>query len=424
MILGDHGPTTEMNEDLKALGMEHLLEAAGTGKAKKAGTENQAAPRQEVPVRGEDEESEAEDEVVEDDEIEIEDEVEEGEVPPQFKKGYKKGDKGKGKGDDDDADGDSDDDDDADDDDSGKGGKSGCAEDEDEDIDEDDEDEIEVDEDLDIDEDEDEDEDEDPKVEAAWAVVEAFEERLRAVQEGDDDARPEYDDLVGVIEAYEYITEAKKEKRKNYVRTATGQRKTKTSAQRQAGRRAGKFLSKGKALRGVGKLHLKKSKKLAARTGRTKHVKAGKKVAVTKGMKMTRRLGADEEPEGTPISELVQHLADLREAVTATAPEIEEIEEETGHDSNELIEGLKAIHDTAVTFYERIASELQEAEEIEEDDARVTMGRFLESIADDAHGVATNIAEDEEIDLEDAAGDLENLAADLNDAIEAMKEIE
>jgi hypothetical protein len=357
MILGDHGPQTTIDEDLKALGMEHLLEGAGTGRKKKMDDDREAAPRQDIPVRSEDEDEDEDDDEIDEDIADIDEN--------------------------------SDDD---------------IDEEEDEDDDEDD------DEDEDIDEDEDEDEDEDdPQMEAAWDVIEAFQQQLQQVQEGDDDARPSYDDLVGVVEAYEYIAEGKKKKKKqsNRIMTASGRLKSKTGAQRRAGKRGAKFLGKGKQMRGTGAIHAKKSNKLAMHTGRMKHVKGGKKVAVTLGMKKTARM-SDMDQSGDPIEELSSNLADLREAVTAEST---------------LVEGLRSIHDIAVAFYERIANELQEDEEIDEDDARIALGRHLESIAEDARSVATLIAEDT-ADLDDAADDLQALAADLDDAMEAMKGIE
>jgi len=263
-----------------------------------------------------------------------------------------------------------------------------------------------------------EDEDIDEKFEAALAVIESFEGQLAVVAEGDEDAAPSYDDLVGVIEAYEYITEmrfgkkgskAQKGKKRALKRGKAKQRgKMKARAHK-----AGKHFVQGKKMT-TSQLKTDLRKQVKGAHGRYRKSLKSK----IKGLAHS-TLDQDEQPmEGTsPISELVQNLNALSEAVA------EGDQAETAHD--ELMEGLKAIHDTSTAFYTRIAEELAEDEDMDPDcDERIDMGRYLEGIAHDAVAVAEGMESGEgEFTLEDYADDLATLAGDLDKAMEAMKEI-
>jgi len=417
MMLGDHGPQTTIEEDLQALGMGHLLAEADACPSSKGGDDedededegqeeqtegreyDDETPRTEVDVRAEDEDEEIEIdedeffeavgefmETLELDEDQVDEALESDEFVDVFIEAL----------------------------------ESSVDEEEDEDEDEDEE---EKDEDEEID---------DPKMEAAAEVLGFFYDGLQAMTE-DDDA-PSYDDLVGVIEAYECITDG--------VLDEASKRAGALRALRKARRKKGRLLKRGK---------MKKSTFKAAKRGRMMigghEFKAGaqaraefrKKMrsasprmrkALKKRLKAQqgvtamdvkarikgKKMAADVETQGNPISELVQNLNDLREAVQSDDSAAEE-----------LIDGLRSIYETSTTFYERIAEEVNEDETLDEedkeDDPRVAMGRHLESIAEDSAAVAQRIAEGE-ADINDAADDLRALAADLDDAMEAMKGIE
>lgn len=131
-------------------------------------------------------------------------------------------------------------------------------------------------------------------------------------------------------------------------------------------------------------------------------------------------LGSDVEiDENSALAELDAHLDAIRDTVSESEREsmVESV-------SNKLLEGLKEIHDAATGYYESIAQEINEDEyEVDEDDARVAIGRHFEGIAQDAYAVAEQIAEGQ-ADLHDAADDMQALAADLADALEATKGID
>lgn len=266
------------------------------------------------------------------------------------------------------------------------------------------------------------------KFEAALDVVEAFEQQLQVVAEGDEDAKPSYDDLVGVVESYEYITEilarikggkiirglkARAAGAMQKARAAFGKGKhlvkvgrryvargAASAKKRILGKRAGR-----KAQRGAGKAHKKKAER-RSQAAKAKHS------------------DVDQTQHGSPISELVQNLNALQEAVA------EGEQAETAHD--ELMSGLQSIHETSTAFFERIAAELAEDENVDPDlDKRVAMGRHLEAIAKDSVSVAESLNDPEATDengneftLEDYADDLATLANDLDKAMEAMKAIE
>ncbi len=401
MILGDHGPQSTITEDLTALGMEHLLEGHGGKKKKKGGygkdkmsdDDEPASPRQPIPVRQEDDDED--DDEIDEDEFEIDEDNDEIDLDEDEVEAL-------------------------------RDALIEYAQEQDYDQEQYEEmleNESFISEFATVffeDEDEDEDEDDgedDPKQEAAWGVVESFQQKLISVQEGNEDARPGYDDLVGVIEAYEYITEVRFGKRGGKQAKGMKRARKRGKAKRMGKKRAmaakqGKHFIKGqKQTTTQVKKALRQS--IKGSTGRFKKSQREK-------LKHIGDIQAgDEEAGGTPISELVDNLNALREAVRAPTEENEDSSGET------LVEGLKAIHDTAVMFYERIASELREDEdeEVDESDGRVAVGRHLEKIAEDANDVACGIVEGTS-DLDDAAGDLQNLAADLNDVMEAMKAIE
>ena len=94
--------------------------------------------------------------------------------------------------------------------------------------------------------------------------------------------------------------------------------------------------------------------------------------------------------------------------------------------ATELHEGFTSIQTVATEYFERIAHEVSESEDVDpETDPRVAMGRHLEGIAQNAEQIAEQIAEGGAgHTLEDYADDLKALADDLDDAMEVMKEID
>ena len=145
---------------------------------------------------------------------------------------------------------------------------------------------------------------------------------------------------------------------------------------------------------------------------------AGKAHAAKFGKK-GRALASDEEQVGSPITELVDNLSALREAVQSGVQYRDQ--------ADELKEGFNSIGETASTWMQDIATEVKKsiAENKEfdaENDPRVQMGRHLNGIAESAALIIAKLDEGE-ANMEDAAADLQSLSADLNDAAEAMKEI-
>ena len=131
-----------------------------------------------------------------------------------------------------------------------------------------------------------------------------------------------------------------------------------------------------------------------------------------------KKMASDVEIESaSSLAELDAHLSELRSVVSPRNAVVESV-------SNKLLDGLKGIYDKATSYYEAVATEIKESEErVADDDSRVAIGRHFESIANDAYSVAELIAEGE-VDLHDAADDMQALAADLEDALEATKKID
>lgn len=411
MMLGDHGPDTTIDEDLKALGMGYLLEAdacpssakgddegedEGEDEEDKGKEEQEKDERTEVEVQseGESKAEVAEDEIDEEFEtitdmiadwiVENAPDATEEEVVEQLEGGVIE------------------------------------ADDEGEDEDEDEED---------------KDKDEtDPKTEAACAIISAFYTQLQEVTE-DEESKPSYDDLVGVIEAMEHVIgeDAIQEVMAVGGGARAGKKiwrhgkKTKvTTGMIRAGKKKAKAAVRfaGKMASGMFKMVQKAPGRFTMKRKSAGEKRGGRKLGRhTRGeakrkrhAKQTQRSDVDQEQFGSPITELVQNLNDLREAVQ-------------GDDSaaDELVEGLRAIFETSTTFYERVAEELNNDDSISEEekleDPRRAMGLHLESIANDSAAVAQRIAEGES-DISDAADDLKALASDLDEAMEAMKGIE
>jgi hypothetical protein len=367
-LLGGHEPETTLEEDVTALGLEEyfgLTEAKKTAGDKSGAKEGEKefVGRTNVPVRTED-------------------------------------------GDDDDDDADIEEDEDADDVD--------IEEDEDSDDDEG------VSEDETVDEDENSD---DPKLESAFEVVNSFRAQMSELDEDDSEFEGfEEDEIMGVLQAYDYIVEA-------LLGEARAKRgKKRTREQRIAGRKRGKKLKKfkkkaqrerkkGKKKRGKIKVGGKWIKK-TSKKGKRETAKRQKRAELAaKGQ--AGRFGiefSDVKTDGSAISELVSDLADLRSAL------VESTQPETTFE--ELLEGFTSVHDTATAIYEKIAAEVTEAEDVDPDeDERVQIGRHFEGIANDAAAIIEAI-KNEEADIAEASEDLAKIAADLHEAMEAMKEID
>jgi hypothetical protein len=275
------------------------------------------------------------------------------------------------------------------------------------------------------------------KTDAAHAVLGSFYEQLEQVQESEDeDTKPSYDNLVGVIESYEHVhddileevetilemedlEEAKKGFRRLKAKLRLGKRKfMKSAAGKKLKRVAKRMHSRGMHLVGGVKMragafmrHMRKKLKGA-------HGKMARKYrGVIKGAKGKGAVTAGEHRDGTPLSELVSNLNSLRDQVNE--------QDDVVSAGDELLEGLKSVHDVATSYFTRIAEEVQESEEVAEDDARVIVGRHLEQIAEDARRVAEGMVEGNgEFTLDDYADDLTALAADLDESMEAMKAID
>jgi hypothetical protein len=267
-----------------------------------------------------------------------------------------------------------------------------------------------------------------PKSEAAELIIRTFYEQLDNVSE-DDDSRPDYDELVGVIEAYEYVTEQTgllQEIRFGKKASAAGRGK-KRAMKKGKWKRMKRFVAKAhkmgkhfvggvKMTTGALRRHLMKAKKGAH--GRFKRSLQQKLMGLKNSTVGRRPKHAGVEPQGQPISELEQNIEDLKQTVAEGA-----VDEAIEIASAELIEGLKAVYDASSEWFTKIAEEVKEDKDLSEDDARVAMGRHLEQIAEDAARIAQLIDEGE-ADIEDAADDLASLGADLDDALEAMKGID
>ena len=256
----------------------------------------------------------------------------------------------------------------------------------------------------------------------ALSVLDVFYEQVNNLQEGDE--QPSYDELVGVIEAYEALAEetglltekfrgAMKAKlkrgRKRAMRGAKGKKRARLLGR---AHKRGKFVVGGQVMTKSQKL---KSLRKAIKGAKGKYAKSLRdklKSARGSGKRSGPMAGYSESTE-----ELVQNLRDLRNAVEESG--------EHASAANELIEGFGSLEAVAKEYYERIAAEVSEDEDVAEDDSRVTMGRHLERIAQDAGKRAAAIAEgDDRWSLDQFAEDLQAIAADLDDAMEAMKSID
>jgi histidinol dehydrogenase len=167
--------------------------------------------------------------------------------------------------------------------------------------------------------------------------------------------------------------------------------------------------------RGVASAGKRRKSKIAGRKSQRGTGKAKRRKSMRKAARLSNDVDVD---TNAALSELDAHLDAIRSTVNDSETEamIESI-------SNKLLESLKEVHDAATGFYESIAGEIKESEDVEEDDERIAVGRHFEGIARDAFRVAEKIAEGE-ADLHDAADDLQSLSADLADVLEATKGIE
>ena len=278
----------------------------------------------------------------------------------------------------------------------------------------------------------------DAKTEAAVAVLGHFYETIEQVQEGEDDSAPSYDNLVGVVEAYEHVyedvlgeidaileqenlEEAKKGFRRLKAKLKIGKRNFMKSA---AGKKLKRVVKKmhARGMHLVGGVRMRAGQYMRHLRGMLKG--AGGKFArgirgKIKGARSS-TIGSDVEArsEGTsPLSELVQNLSDLRSQVAES--------DDVSSAADELLEGLRSVHDVATSYYERIAKEVSEDDDLQDNDDRVIVGRHLEKIAEDARTVAQSMVESAgEFSIDDYADDLTALAADLDEAMAAMKGID
>lgn len=265
---------------------------------------------------------------------------------------------------------------------------------------------------------------------AALNVVDSFYEEIDQLKEGDE--QPTYDDLVGVIEAYEALAEEtgllterfrgamkaklKRGKRK-MMRTGRGKRLKRALGR---ARKRGKFVVGGQMMTRAQKMKELRKQLKGAKGRYAKSIR--QKIKATRGG--GKRNGgnyagprAESSEQDNSLGELVKNLSDLKSTVESSADQASAAEE--------LIEGFSSISSVAKQYYERIADEVSEDKDVGEDDPRVAMGRYLESICNDATERASALADGEDRwSIDQFAEDLQALAADLDDAMEAMKEID
>jgi hypothetical protein len=396
-ILNDQGPTSSLEEDLQALGLAQnvLSEQKKIAESKPAPEEKaKADARIEIPVRQESKEPEepvteepvteeeprdwSDDEIVE---MAVEVAKEEGADPEIVAEVLKE--------------------------------TYGIDLEQDEEDDEEDEED---------EEEPEEEEEQDSKMESVIDVLRSFYEHIDALAEGTEE-KPSYDDLVGVIEAFEYINEdliAEARFGKKGGKAYRGaKRQKKTGFGKKMKKIEGRMHGKHKYTReGLTKAQLKTKLATEIRAAKSPRYKKALKV---RQKELRHSVVADTEPKGEALHELVSNLKSLGEAVSKN--------KETHDFASELREGYESVMNTAGTWMTRIAEEVREtlAEDADPDkDPRVHIGRHLDSIGRDAAKLIAKIDEGAvtEETVEQFSSDLATLAEDLKDAAEAMKQVE
>lgn len=118
--------------------------------------------------------------------------------------------------------------------------------------------------------------------------------------------------------------------------------------------------------------------------------------------------------EQTGLDALVSELKSIQQSVVESGPTAEQLEV-----SQRLIEGFEAVRDTAAAVFKGIDAELAESKNVAEGDARVSARAFFEGIANDAGEILNAIATGE-VEIADAAADLNTISADLKQGLDGL----
>lgn len=157
----------------------------------------------------------------------------------------------------------------------------------------------------------------------------------------------------------------------------------------------------------------------------------GKKVAVAGDGYNLAKTGAAKGDKGAPYSPrhrsqpaptnesaslgaLVNELKSLQTSVQESGPTSEQLEI-----SQQLIEGFEAVRDTAAAVFKGIDAELAESK-AEEGDPRFNARAHFESIANDAAEILNAISTGD-VDIADAAADLNTISGDLKAGLDGLQ---
>jgi hypothetical protein len=114
------------------------------------------------------------------------------------------------------------------------------------------------------------------------------------------------------------------------------------------------------------------------------------------------------------LDSLVSDLKSLQASVVESEPTAEQLAV-----SQKLIEGFEAVRDTAGSVFQSIDKELSESKNVTEGDARVAARDHFEGIANDAAEILNAIASGQ-VEIADAASDLNTISDDLKQGLDAL----
>ena len=121
--------------------------------------------------------------------------------------------------------------------------------------------------------------------------------------------------------------------------------------------------------------------------------------------------------ESASLDSLVSELKSIQGAVQESEPSAEQLQV-----SQKLIEGFEAVRDTAAAIFQGIDQELSESKNVTEGDARVAARDHFESIANDAAEILNAIASSQ-VEIADAAADLNTISDDLKNGLDALDSV-
>lgn len=272
---------------------------------------------------------------------------------------------------------------------------------------------------------------EDARLDAAIDVLDAFYNQL-AESEGDDFER---EHLVGVIEAFEALTEATGLLDEARIRKGRRAAASKRMMSKRAGRKAhrgGAEMKRERSLRKAGtsgKIAVRGGERIRGREARNlkaisqaQNMFKGHSLKLPGGKNATamKPIKSSVEEQGSSLTELVDNLTALKESVVSQV--------DYRRQAEELRDGFNAIGETAASWMTAIAEEVKKSVAEDKDfnadaDPRVQIGRHLESIASDAAQVIAML-ESGDADLSKVEQDLQSLSDDLHDVAEVMKSVE